>query len=84
VAEIVAITGSLLGGEQHSENSVLADLTCSMLNQGTQKRTKFEIAEILGSVGATISFSTSNYRVSFGARCLKEVIYIYISWFKRT
>jgi len=45
-----------------------------MLEQGTKKKTKFEIAEILGAVGATISFSSDSYRLRFSVRCLKDNI----------
>jgi len=74
VQEVVTITGSLFGGDQFCPkgNSVVADLTAEMLEEGTVKHTKFEISELLESVGASISFSSDKYRVRFSARCLTE------------
>ena len=76
VKDVVTIVGSLLGGDEFSpeENGMVADLTAAMLDQGTKKHDKFEISEALESVGASISFSSGQYRVRFNARCLKDDI----------
>jgi zinc protease len=74
IEDVVTIVGSLLGGDEYSpaDNRMVADLTAAMLDQGTKKHTKFEINEALESVGASISFSSGQYRVRFNARCLSE------------
>lgn len=74
VRDVVTLTGSILGGDQFSpvNNTVVADLTADMLDEGTTKHTKFEISELLESVGASLSFSSDNYRLRFSAHCLKE------------
>ncbi|MFQ6613770.1 MAG: M16 family metallopeptidase, partial [Fidelibacterota bacterium] len=74
VKDVVTIKGSFLGGDEYSpdDNPMLADVTASMLDQGTKSKTKFEISEQLESVGAELSFGSGAYRVNFNARCLKE------------
>jgi len=74
--DVVTIQGSLLGGEQFSDrkNPLIAKMTGRMLDQGTKKHTKFEIAELLSSVGAALSFSVGMYHVRFSAKCLKKDI----------
>ncbi|NOZ75381.1 MAG: insulinase family protein, partial [FCB group bacterium] len=74
VKDVVTIKGSFLGGDEYSpdDSPMLADVTASMLDQGTKNKTKFEISEQLESVGAELSFGSGAYRVNFNARCLKE------------
>lgn len=42
-----------------------------MLDQGTKKRTKFEITSALENVGASLRFSANCFRISFSGTCLK-------------
>lgn len=72
IADVVSIQGSLLGGEIFSpkSNTAVADMTAAMLDQGTVYRDKFAISDALEKVGAYVTFSCSNYRVRFTARCL--------------
>lgn len=74
VHDVVTIAGSLLGGDVFSpvSNNATADMTASMLDQGTEERDKFAISEILEDVGAALSFTSDNYRVRFGAICLSK------------
>ena len=74
VKEVVTIIGSFLGGDEFSpvSNGKIADLTAAMLDQGTKKHDKFEISEKLESVGAVLSFNSSQYHVGFNIRCLKN------------
>jgi len=74
VKDVVTITGSLLGGDRFSpeDNGAIADLTTDMLDEGTTKHSKFELSDLLESVGASIQFSSNKYRVQFNARCLKK------------
>jgi len=43
-----------------------------MLDKGTKNKSKFEIADKLETVGASISFSSGQQHVRFSAKCLKE------------
>lgn len=74
VADVVTIVGSMYGGNIFgpTANDATADITSSMLDQGTKKRDKFTISGLLEAVGARISFSSDDYRVSFSACCLKD------------
>ena len=76
VSDVVTIAGSMLGGDVYSprENPLLADMVAAMLDQGTLLHDKLEINEALESVGASIGFSSGNYRMRFSAHCLKNDI----------
>ncbi|PIQ26381.1 hypothetical protein COW36_14640 [bacterium (Candidatus Blackallbacteria) CG17_big_fil_post_rev_8_21_14_2_50_48_46] len=70
----VAIHGSILAGSVNDPagKSGLAMLTADMLDQGTKKHKKLELAQKLESMGANLSFSSSLERVEFTGRCLAE------------
>jgi zinc protease len=72
----VTIRGSFFGGDMYNpeDNSMVADITAAMLDQGTKDKSKFEISEALESAGARVSFSSDHYRVRFNARCLRNDI----------
>ena len=76
VQDVVTIRGSILGGDVFSPqaNRMIADLTAAMLDKGTRSKSKFEIADKLESVGATMSFSSGQQRVRFAIKCLKDDI----------
>ena len=59
VQDVVNVVGSLPAGDDRSPpvNVMLATLTGAMLDKGTTAQDKFAIAQKLGSVGATLSFS---------------------------
>ena len=73
VKDVVTLYGSLYGGDvfSPSANRSTADIVSSMLDKGTLRQDKFEISGQLESVGAKVSFSSDDYRVSFSARCLQ-------------
>lgn len=73
---IVVIMGSILGGRMYSpkENPALADLVVAMLDQGTVKKDKNAINDELESLGASIQFSSSEFRVNFTVRCMSKDI----------
>jgi zinc protease len=73
VKEVVTIRGSLAAGDALSPdgNPALADLTGGMLDKGTTKQDKFAIAQLLGGVGATISFGTGPSSLNISAKCLR-------------
>jgi zinc protease len=74
VEEIVTIRGSLPAGDAYSPpaNAAIATLVAGMLDKGTTAQGKFELAEKLERVGASISFGAGTHEASFTARCLKE------------
>ena len=73
VPEVVTITGSLEGtGQAYSANPVLPELVGHMLDEGTRRRDKFEIARLLESRGAQIAFQVAHKKTGFKARCLSE------------
>ncbi|MFH1851279.1 MAG: pitrilysin family protein [Candidatus Neomarinimicrobiota bacterium] len=74
VKDVVTIAGSFLGGDVYSppDNPELADMVAEMLDQGTRRRDKHEISEMLESVGASIDFNSGKYRVKFNVHCLKD------------
>lgn len=76
VQDVVTIRGSILGGDVFSPqaNRMIADLTAAMLDKGTRNKSKFEIADRLEAVGATISFSSGQQHVRFSVKCLKDDI----------
>jgi zinc protease len=74
VREVVTIRGSIAAGDGLSPdtNPALADLTGGMLDKGTTTRDKYAIAQLLGDVGATISFSTGPSSLNVNAKCLRQ------------
>ena len=74
VQEVVTIRGSLAAGDSLSpdDNPALADLTSGMLDKGTTKHDKFAIAQMLGDVGARISFGTGPSSLDINAKCLRK------------
>ena len=70
----VAIRGSLRAGSffEPRDKPGLARLTARMLERGTQRRGKLEIAEELESAGAQIDFSADPFAVNFVARALAQ------------
>jgi zinc protease len=74
VQEVVTIRGSIAAGDGLSPdtNPALADLTGGMLDKGTTTHDKYAIAQLLGDVGATISFSTGPSSLNVNAKCLRQ------------
>jgi zinc protease len=70
----VAIRGTLLAGGYFdpSNKHGLAGITAAMLERGTLKRTKLQIAQSLESVGASVSFSGDTFTVNIGGRSLAK------------
>ena len=73
VKDVVTISGSMLGGILYSdkENPKISSLVSAMLDKGTQKNSKYELSNKLESIGAEISFVSSNRHINFTAHCLK-------------
>jgi zinc protease len=74
VEQVVTFKGSFAAGDRFSpaENPVVADLTGNMIDKGTTKHGKFEIAEMLENLGAELSFSVSTNSLDFNGRCLSK------------
>jgi zinc protease len=74
IKDVVTIRGALGAGDVFNPpgNSAIADLTASMLDQGTVQRDKFAVAELLERTGATLSFGTSSHTLNFSAKCLRR------------
>jgi zinc protease len=70
----VSLSGAFRGGEFFNPpgKDGLASLTASMLNKGTTRRSKIEIAEELETAGARISFSSNTFTVSMGGQSLRH------------
>lgn len=70
----VSIRGSLRAGSyfEPRDKPGLAELTADMLERGTKRRSKLEIANNLESVGAELGFSGDTFAVNFAARCLSK------------
>ncbi len=70
----ISLRGSFRAGsyfEPHDKPG-LAQITANMLERGTEKRTKFELAGDLERVGAQLAFSADPFAVNVAARALSK------------
>jgi zinc protease len=74
IKDVITFGGSFLGGGLYSpkSNKKIAALTTSMLDKGTESKSKYEISDLLESVGAEINFSCTPHHIQFTGFCLKE------------
>ena len=74
IKDVITIAGSMLGGAVYSKenNPRLSSITVSMLDKGTVDKSKYDISNILESIGAEISFISSNHHINFSAHCLRQ------------
>ena len=77
----VSLSGYVRAGEYFNppDKDSLATVTSSMLNKGTARRSKLEIAEEMESAGAHISFSPNNFSVSISGKSLSRDLPLIIS-----
>lgn len=70
----ISMSGYLRAGECFNppDKDSLAGVTASMLNKGTVRRSKLEIAEELESAGARLGFSSNNFTTSIGGQSLSR------------
>jgi zinc protease len=70
----VSLRASLRAGSyfEPRERPGLARLAAEMLERGTRRRTKLEIAESLEGAGAELEFSADPFAVNVAGRCLSE------------
>ena len=81
VRDVVTITGGLPAGDARSPdtNSALADLAAGMLDKGTTTHDKFAISQLLGDVGASISFGVGPSTLNINGKCLRKDLPLVIS-----
>lgn len=74
IKQVVSCSGSILAGDQKSPNDspLLADLTASMLDKGTFNMDRFEIAELLNSLGIKLQFDSKSNALTFKGKFLKK------------
>lgn len=74
VQDVVTFRGSLPAGDSFAPQSNLAipTLTGEMLDKGTTKNNKFEIAQKLDEIGATMNFSVGGVMLEFRGKCLRK------------
>jgi len=77
----VSLSGFIAAGEYFNPQGKdsLASITASMLNKGTARRTKLEIAESLESNGARLTFSSNNFTTSISGQSLSRDLPMIIS-----
>jgi zinc protease len=70
----VSLRGSFRAGSyfEPRDKPALAQITANMLERGTVKRTKFQLAGDLESVGAQLGFSADPFAVNVAARALSK------------
>ena len=71
-SEVTVLTGNMLGGTVFSDNERIPSLVASMLDEGTENKTKFEISDTLENIGANLSFYSGQTMVGFDAKFLTE------------
>jgi zinc protease len=74
VKDVVTVVGTLRAGDDRSpaENVALATMTGAMLDKGTTKQDKFAIAQQLGGIGASLSFSVDASTLKLSGKCLRR------------
>lgn len=70
---ILSIAGSFdAAGTSYHENPMIPAFTALMLDKGTERHTKIELAELLEDRGAQLHFASDYEHVRFNAKCLKK------------
>ena len=74
IEQVVSFSGSISAGDQKSAdgNPLIADLTASMLDKGTQSMDRFEITKLLNSLGIKIQFESKSNALTFSGKFLKK------------
>lgn len=77
----VSLSGYVRAGEYFNppDKDSLAGVTASLLNKGTARRSKLEIADELESAGARLGFSSNNFTTSVGGQSLSRDLPMVIS-----
>ena len=74
VKDVVTISGSFLGGTLYSpsNNPQISTFTAAMLDKGTFNKDKYEIGDVLDSVGAELKFGSTKHHIFFTGHCLNN------------
>jgi zinc protease len=74
VKDVVTVVGTMPAGDDRSppDNVALATMTGAMLDKGSTKQDKFAIAQQLGGVGASLSFSVDASSLQMSGKCLRR------------
>ncbi|MDQ7065723.1 MAG: pitrilysin family protein [candidate division KSB1 bacterium] len=74
VEKVVSIRGAIKAGEvfQPPEKRMVARITAELLDHGTRRRNKFELAEALEHMGAELSFNCGTFHLNIRGRFLSE------------
>ncbi len=74
VKGVVSFVGSFAAGTSFSpaEAPALAEMTAAMLDQGTQRKDRFAVAEQLESIGASIQFKADAHALNFSGKFLRQ------------
>jgi zinc protease len=70
----VAITGTLMAGDylDPKDKPYLAFIVAEMLDKGTARLNKLQIARELENIGASLEFDTTVFTLAFSGRCLSR------------
>lgn len=63
-----------LPAQQWLEKPMIARVLAAMLDQGTKRRTKFEVSEKLEGMGASVQFWPTEWHLNWGTKCLRCAI----------
>lgn len=74
IHDVVTIRGALSGGDvfNPADNSAIADLAAGMIDKGTKRHDKFELAALLEQTGAVLAFGSGTHTVNFSGKCLRR------------
>ena len=74
IKDVVTISGSFLGGTLYSpfKNPHISTFTAAMLDKGTFNKDKYEIGDVLDSVGAELKFGSTKHHIFFTGHCLNS------------
>jgi zinc protease len=81
VENVVTFRGSLPAGDSFApaQNVAIPTLTGEMLDKGTTRQDKFQIAQQLENIGASINFSVAGVMTEFSGKCLRKDLPLVIS-----
>ncbi len=81
IKDVVTFRGSFPAGDSLApkENIAIPTLVGDMLDKGTTKQNKFEIAQKLDSIGAKIGFSVGGVMTEFRGKCLRKDLPLVLS-----
>ena len=82
----ISLRGSLRAGSyfEPRDKPGLASITADMLERGTRRRTKLQLANDLESVGAEIEFSTDSFSIEVAGRALAKDLSLLINTLAET